>query len=278
MVVGAEDGPKLFLSAAIHGDELNGVEIIRQVLKQVNAKNLAGVVVAVPVVNMFGFIDQTRYMPDRRDLNRSFPGSSKGSLASRLAHLFMNEVVKRCDYGIDLHTGSNHRSNWPQIRADLEDEKTLNLAKAFAAPIMIHSKTRDGSLRAAAVKQGIPMLLYEAGEASRFNKTAIAVGIKGVLGVMTNLNMREGRTNQSPSIRADKSVWLRASRSGIFHAKFELGQAVIKGQELGKVNDIAGKNQTTVKSQLKGWIIGQRNNPLVNQGDALIHIALDESG
>jgi len=278
VIVGAEDGPKLFLSAAIHGDELNGVEIIRQVLKQVNAKNLAGVVVAVPVVNMFGFIDQTRYMPDRRDLNRSFPGSSKGSLASRLAHLFMNEVVKRCDYGIDLHTGSNHRSNWPQIRADLEDEKTLNLAKAFAAPIMIHSKTRDGSLRAAAVKQGIPMLLYEAGEASRFNKTAIAVGIKGVLGVMTNLNMREGRTNQSPSIRADKSVWLRASRSGIFHAKFELGQAVIKGQELGKVNDIAGKNQTTVKSQLKGWIIGQRNNPLVNQGDALIHIALDESG
>lgn len=274
VVNGKASGPVLFLSAAVHGDELNGVEIVSRVLRDLDPEILRGAVLAVPVVSMFGFLNGSRYMPDRRDLNRSFPGSAKGSLTARLANLFMTEIVRRSDYGIDLHTGSNERSNLPQIRADLDDEKTLQLAEAFGAPIMIHAKTRDGSLRAAAVKQGIPVLLYEAGEANRFDETAIAAGLTGVLRVMRTLGMLEGEVAPAQVLRSDKSRWARASRSGIFHATCELGQRVTKAQTLGTISDIFGVTQATVRSAESGLVIGKLNTPLVNRGDALVHVAI----
>ncbi len=172
VVHGRSDGSTVWLSAAVHGDEINGVEIIRRVMRQLDARTMAGTVIAVPIVNVHGFLNGDRYLPDRRDLNRSFPGSPTGSLAARIANLFMTEIVSRCDVGIDLHTGSDHRTNLPQIRADLDDPETRALAEAFGAPLMLHSRIRDGSLRGAATERGATVLLFEGGEALRFDDDA----------------------------------------------------------------------------------------------------------
>lgn len=226
VINGSEPGPKLWLSAAIHGDELNGVRIISEVLARIEPAKLRGTIIAVSIVNVFGFIEQSRYLPDRRDLNRSFPGSETGSLASRLANLFMREVVNRSTHGIDLHTAAVHRINLPQIRANLEDEATYRCAKAFGAPIIMHATTRDGSLRQAATKQGIPVLLYEAGEALRFDRQAIEVGVAGIMRVMDCLSMYQFDTilPVSASIETRQSKWVRASRAGIFYLEVELGE------------------------------------------------------
>lgn len=278
VVNGHREGAVLWLSAAIHGDELNGVEIIRQVLKNIQPSQLSGILIAVPIVNVFGLIEQSRYLPDRRDLNRSFPGSANGSLASRLAHLFMREIVSRSTHGIDLHTGAIHRSNLPQIRANLENEPTYAVARAFNAPVMIHSSTRDGSLRQAASKKGIPVLLYEAGEALRFDPTAIEVGVKGILNVMNYLQMypSTGDSTVTSSLKIKKSQWVRASRSGIFRLFVSLGEKVAKKQPLGMIGDAFGEKTTTVKAPIEGMVIGHTQNPLVNQGDGIIHLGVVE--
>lgn len=276
VVNGIEDGPKLWLSAAIHGDEINGVEIIRQVLEQVEPESLHGTLIAVPIVNIFGFIEQSRYLPDRRDLNRSFPGSARGSLASRLANLFMTQVVSRCTHGIDLHTASHHRTNLPQIRANLHDAETYRCAKAFGAPLLIHATTRDGSLREAASKQGIPVLLYEAGEALRFDTEAIKVGVEGILGVMDALGMieRELTPASAASMEVKESKWVRAPRSGILHLKVALGQRVEKKQLLCVIADAFGENSVKAYAPCDGLIVGQTQNPLVTQGDGILHLAV----
>ncbi|PZV08662.1 MAG: deacylase, partial [Leptolyngbya sp.] len=189
VISGKKPGPRLWLSAAIHGDELNGVDIIRRVAKALKPHRLNGTVIAVPVVNIFGLLEQSRYLPDRRDLNRSFPGSARGSMAGRLAHLFMTEVVSQCTHGIDLHTAAIHRINLPQVRADLQDPATYAFAQAFGAPVIIHASHRDGSLRQAAARRKIPTLLYEAGEALRFDAQAIQTGVDGIYRVMAYLGM-----------------------------------------------------------------------------------------
>ncbi|NJM85023.1 MAG: succinylglutamate desuccinylase/aspartoacylase family protein [Leptolyngbyaceae cyanobacterium SL_1_1] len=274
VINGSQPGPRLWLSAAIHGDEINGVEIIRQVLTQVQPKQLRGSLIAAPIVNVFGFIDQSRYLPDRRDLNRSFPGSPRGSLASRLAYLFMREVVSRSTHGIDLHTASHHRSNWPQIRANLKDPETYRCAQAFNAPLSIQSSVRDGSLRQAAARQGIPVLLYEAGEALRFDPEAIQIGVEGILRVMATLKMRPCEaTVVSRSIEVEETQWARASRGGILHMQVALGEIVQKRQPLGMILDAFGNKSTKVQSPCLGIVIGCTRNPLVNQGDAILHIA-----
>ena len=276
VVNGRYDGPCLWLSAAIHGDEINGVEVIRQVLTAVQPSKLHGQLIAVPIVNIFGFIEQSRYLPDRRDLNRSFPGSKRGSLAARLAHLFMKEVVAHCDYGIDLHTASYHRCNLPQIRGDFSNAKTHAIAKAFGAPIMIHASMRDGSLRQAAAKQGIPVLLYEAGEALRFDADAIATGVSGVMRVMSALGMQTFEALSSPleSIEIRETKWVRASRSGMLHTFVKLGDRIQKKQPLGRITDAFGEKSGKVDSPYTGIIIGYTQNPLVNQGDGMFHIAV----
>ncbi len=270
---GVEPGPCLWISAAIHGDEINGVEIIRQVLEQVNPQTLRGALIAVPIVNVFGFLEQSRYLPDRRDLNRCFPGSAEGSLASRLAHLFMQEIVSRCTHGIDLHTASDHRTNFPQIRANLKDEETYRCAKAFGAPVMIHATTRDGSLRQAAAKKGIPILLYEGGEALRFDPEAIRIGTRGILGVMNVLGMTTSPIPSFAGVEVEKTKWVRATRGGILRLDVRLGESVLKKQILGTVSNPFGKQGVKVRSPLNGLVIGHTQNPLVNQGDGIIHLA-----
>lgn len=275
IVHGKQAGPTLFVSATIHGDEINGVEIIRRLLKSRSLSRIKGTLLAVPIVNPFGFIQRSRYLPDRRDLNRSFPGSTKGSLASRIAHLFMEEIVQRSTHGIDIHTGSNFRSNLPQIRTCCDDEEDLRLAKAFGAPMIIHSAIRDGSLRQAVDEQGIPVLLYEAGEALYFNDLAIKTGVKGIVSVMRAIGMlpkSRKSSNQEPII-SNKTSWVRASRSGVFYKKVALGSLVHKGDHLGEINDPLGEDREVIKAPFTGVIIGQLTLPLVHEGDALLNLA-----
>ncbi|PXW81484.1 hypothetical protein C8R34_1371 [Nitrosomonas sp. Nm84] len=277
VIRGTKPGPRLFVCAAIHGDELNGIEIIRRLLKQSILNQLCGDLIAVPMVNVYGIIHNTRYLPDRRDLNRSFPGSKHGALAERLAELFMSEVVAKCTHGIDLHTGAVHRSNLPQIRADLDHPETLALAKSFHAPVLLNAGLRDGSLRQAATQTGIPLLLYEGGEALRFDETAILAGLRGILDVMQHLNMlpaqkiRESLSTE-PFI-AHSSRWIRASGSGIFSATRLLGEPVQRDDVLGTISDAFSNQEISVLASCSGLIIGRSELPLVHEGDAIFHVA-----
>jgi predicted deacylase len=240
VVRGKEDGPRVFVSAAIHGDEINGVEIIRRLLKLHALKRLKGTLIAVPIVNVHGFIHHTRYLPDRRDLNRSFPGSDKGSLAARLAHLFMTEIVSNCTHGIDIHTGAIHRSNLPQIRANLDDPETDRLARAFGAPVLLNADLRDGSLRQIAAEKGIHMLLYEAGEALRFDEMSIRAGLSGIVEVLRALEMLPKKRNpvqQTEPVVARSSTWVRAPQSGIVRLITPLGGRVRKGESIAIIAD-----------------------------------------
>ena len=277
VVRGAKDGPRLFVSAALHGDELNGTEIIRRLLRQPALKRLRGTLVAVPIVNLYGLIQHSRYLPDRRDLNRSFPGSDTGSMAARLAHIFMTEIVHKCTHGIDLHTGAIHRSNLPQIRANLDDPETARLAESFGVPVLLNSNLRDGSLREAAAEQGIPMLLYEAGEALRFDEVSIRAGVEGIVSVMRCLDMlpptRRRRKNKHEPFVARSSTWVRAPASGLFRKVCGLGSRVKRGEILGLVDDPFGGNEFEVVATASGIIIGCSEIPLVHEGEALFHIA-----
>jgi len=274
VVHGERPGPRLWLSAALHGDELNGTEIIRRVLARIRPSRLAGTLVAVPVVNVLGFVVQSRYLPDRRDLNRSFPGSTRGSLASRMAHLFLTEIVDRCTHGIDLHTGSHHRENLPQVRGNLDDPEVRRCALAFGAPLMIHGTVIQGSLREAAGKRGIPMIVYEAGAPMRFNHPVIRAGEQGVLSVIQELGMLPApRGRRSASVEVRKTAWIRAQRSGIVDLRVGLGDRVKKGQLLGVVRDAFGETVGDVKATHTGLVIGISNNPLLHRGEALVHVA-----
>lgn len=276
VINGRKPGPYLWLSGAIHGDEINGVEIIRRVLPRLDARKLAGAVISVPVVNVFGFLNQSRHLPDRRDLNRMFPGSNRGSLASRLAYLFMTEVVSKCEYGIDLHTAAGARTNLPQVRADLNDAETRKLAVAFGTSVAIHAKVRDGSLRQAATELGIKVLLYESGAVLRFEEHCIEAGVHGILRVMQALEMGAWDT---PTLAQDpvvirKTSWVRATRSGIATIEVEPGDAVEAGQRMGAIGDAIGGKPSFIKASASGVVIARTLNPLVSQGDALVHIAV----
>lgn len=277
VIHGHQPGPKLWLDAAIHGDELNGVEIVRQVLQRLRPEGFRGTLLAAPVVNVFSFIQQDRYLPDRRDLNRCFPGSTTGSLAARIAHLFLNEVVKRCDVGIDFHTGSQHRTNLPQIRANLDDPNAFQLAKTFDAPLVFHAKPIRGTLRSAANRLDKTFLLFEGGEPHRFNRGTIRVGVRGTLKVLQALNMWDPEPDTvrtPPPLVSRTSRWVRASRSGIFSRSIGLGDRVPKKETLGEISDpFSPARPSVVRAPYDGMVIGYSNNPLVHQGDALVHIA-----
>ncbi len=276
VVSGRKAGPVLFVSAAIHGDELNGVEILRRLLRLPVLKRLRGTLIGVPIVNLHGFIQSSRYLPDRRDLNRVFPGSEGGSLASRVAHLFMTEIVHQASHGIDLHTGAVHRANLPQIRADLDHPETGRLARAFGTPVILNAAIRDGSLRAAAAEREIPILLYEAGEALRFDEFSIRGGVNGILRVMEALDMLPASRRKPPPAphEARSSSWVRAPQSGLFRARMALGARVVRDQSvLGVVSDPFGEREQEVVAPFSGLIIGRLNLPLVNEGDAVYHIA-----
>ena len=276
VVNGKRPGPRLFVCAAVHGDEINGVEIIRRVLRRKLLPQLKGTLIAVPVVNLFGFIALSRYLPDRRDLNRSFPGSPKGSLAARLAHTFLTEVVDNSTHGIDLHTAAVHRSNLPQIRACLDHDETSRLAHSFGVPVLIDANTRDGSLRQEVFEREIPMLLYEGGEALRFDERAIKAGERGVLSTMRALEMLPPPRKQRPATDpyvARSSYWARAPESGILRERAKLGALVEANQKLGTIADPLGADEVTVLATKPGVVIGRTELPLVNEGDALFHVA-----
>ena len=274
VICGRKAGPTLFVSAAIHGDELNGVEVIRRLLRRKITRSIRGTLIAVPIVNVHGFLDQSRYLPDRRDLNRSFPGSAKGSIAARLANLFIKEVVTKADYGIDLHTGAINRVNLPQIRANLDDERTLEIAKAFGAPVIIDSNIRDGSLRACAAEFGMPILIYEAGEALRFDETSIRAGLRGIFNVMRHIGMLPPKTSKPPvaPVVARSTRWVRASRSGIVSNMVRLGSRVVEGERLATISDPIGQHDESVTAPLDGIVIGRSNLPLAHEGDALFNL------
>jgi len=279
VVHGREDGPTVWINAAIHGDEAVGVEVVRQVLADLDPKTLRGTLIAVPIVNVLGFMSGSRYLPDRRDLNRSFPGSARGSLAGRIAHLMMQEIVAKCSVGIDLHTGSDRRTNLPQIRADLEDARSRELALAFAAPVMLHARLRDGSLRSAAREQGATVLLYEAGEAWRMDDWAIKAGVVGVRRVLAALGMTDPIDEPAPppSTACFRSGWVRARGTGMLHLEVTLGQRVEPGERIGGLFDSFGKRVRLVHADRSGVVIGLTEAPLVNSGDAVVHIAEPEA-
>lgn len=279
VIHGKRDGPTLFVSAAVHGDELTGVAICRRLLASKALAVTRGTLLMVPIVNAFGFISHSRYLPDRRDLNRSFPGSLKGSLAAQLAHLFLNQIVARSDCGIDLHSAAIHRSNLPQIRMDAHDEKALALAQAFGAPIMIHSGLREGSLRRTAQERGVPVIVYEAGEGLRVDELSVNVGMRGVLRVMSYLGMISKRAakGRTTPVLSTSSRWVRATEGGMFRPFRKLGDHVAAGERIGVVADPYGEHEAEVRASLDGLVIGRANIPAINQGDALFHIASVEN-
>jgi hypothetical protein len=273
VVHGKREGPTLFVSSALHGDEINGVEIVRRLLLQPQLKKIRGTLLVVPIVNVFGFHMQSRYLPDRRDLNRSFPGREKGSLAARLANIFLRDVVARADFGIDLHTAAIHRDNLPQIRADMSLGALGSLAKAFAAPVLIHSAPPEGSLRHSAAAKDIPIMVYEAGEALRFDELSIRIGLRGVINVMRELGMISlKRRPPKPGAILRSTSWVRASSSGIARMLVKLGDVVSRDDVLAYVGDAGGDGEEAIISPFDGVIIGRSNLPLVYEGEAVFHV------
>ncbi|MDP5110516.1 MAG: succinylglutamate desuccinylase/aspartoacylase family protein [Rickettsiaceae bacterium] len=280
VIRGKEDGPIIFISAAIHGDEINGVEVIRRLLARKKLlSNLRGTLIAVPIVNMFGFNRNLRYLPDRRDLNRVFPGTKSGSLAGQIAYKFMKEIVEKYEYGIDIHTGSAHRFNLPQIRAYLDNTEIEDLAEAFGVPVILHSEYREGSLRQAAAERGIKIILFEGGEALRYDEKVIRSAEKGILSILTKIGMvnEELVKTKSPKQRevfvASSSHWIRAPHSGSMHVKKQVGNKVKKNEILAIISDPFGIEKHFVRAKEAGMIIGITMMPLVNNGDALFHVA-----
>jgi predicted deacylase len=278
---GKKDGPCLLLTGGIHGDEVNGVEIIRQIIAKGLNKPTSGTVICIPLVNVFGFLNQTREFPDGRDLNRVFPGSKDGSLASRYAYLLMKEVIPHVNYCIDYHTGGAQRFNYSQLRINGNDEETLKLAKAFGAPYIMYAKNREKSFRESMVKQGKKVLLFEGGKSLYLDKTVTKIGIQGAINVMHALGMRDfsaqitKTTKENPPIIITSTKWIRAKVSGMYRSHVNVGQKVEKGVKLGSISDPYGNHEISFKNSQEGYILNSNHTPLVNQGDALFHIGYE---
>lgn len=271
---GVEDGPRLLVTAGIHGDEINGAEIARQLMLALDPAELWGGVVVMPMVNVYGLVSCSRYLPDRKDLNRAFPGAAAGSLAARLAHKVMRSAVEGATHLVDLHSASLNRANLPQIRAHLEDAATADCARGFGAPALIHGSEVNGSLREAAREAGVTALLYEAGASARFNGEAITTGVQGILRLMRHLGMREDVSLPAapePAVLT-RTTWERAPEGGFFHTQVHAGDRVREGQELGFVCDCAGDNLQYLHASIGGIVLGATVDPRVNRGDAVVHI------
>jgi len=280
VIHGKKPGPVMFISGGIHGDEVIGVEVIRRVLASKSMKSLSGTLLAVPIVNAYGLINHSRYLPDRRDLNRVFPGSQTGSLAARLAHRFVTEIVGRSELGIDLHSAAIHRTNYPQVRISTDDDEMEHLAEVFGAPVIMKSELRDGSLRGEAKKIGKPILLYEAGEGLRFDEFSIRAGVAGVMRVMHHKAMISTRGVSAPNAPPQyclSSKWLRAPMGGLLRIFKGDGSLVRQGELLAAVSDPFGEDETEILAPFSGIIVGRAVMPIVNEGDAVFHIGRVES-
>lgn len=266
------EGPVLLLTSSLHGDEVNGTETLRRMIRNGSLMPAAGTVIAMPVVNVYGFLHQSRALPDGKDLNRSFPGSQSGSLARRLAFILLNEVMVHADYGIDLHTGGARRTNYPQVRCDFEQDAALALAHAFGAPFVINSKEIPGSFRRAATNIGKTIIVFEGGESQRFDERSINEAMDGIHRVMAHLGMVERKVPQRESLVLRRSTWLRAKIAGMFVPFVTAGDGVIEGQVMAHLGDPFGETVLEVKAPFDGYVIGLNNQPVTNVGDALIHV------
>lgn len=271
-----DPGPVLLLMGGLHGDEINGIEIVRRIIEQGLNMPEIGTVICIPIINIYGFIHFSRYVPDGKDVNRSFPGNRNGSLASRVAYFLMKEIIPKIDFGIDFHTGGADRTNYPQVRCMMNDPKNAELAEAFRAPFTLHSNYRPKSLRQAAAKLGKKILVFEGGESSRFDEYAIQEGINGTMRLMKYLGMtsREiGKLGHEHRL-IKKSSWIRARVSGMFQSMVSSGAPVTKNQLVGHITDPFGDFRLPVKSTATGFVIGLNNNPILHQGDAIMHIGV----
>ena len=271
------DGPTVLITAGIHGDEVNGVEIVRQLISKGYNKPEAGMIICIPIVNVFGFLNQTRQFPDGRDLNRSFPGSKKGSLASRFAHFIMSEIVPHADFIIDFHTGGASRFNFSQIRYNSDDKECEQLARIFGTKFILRASTRDHSFRHVASELGKKVLMFEGGKSRHLDRFVTKSGIDGVLKVLNHLKVREltksiSSDENEPPIVVDSSSWIRAKYSGMFRSHRANGSFVTAGEKVGTITDPFGDFENIVKAKWDGYIICVNHNPIVNQGDALLHI------
>ncbi len=272
---GKKSGPTAWISAAIHGDEINGTQVIRQLLNVIDPADVSGTLLAVPIVDVYGFDRGSRYLPDRRDLNRCFPGQSDGSLASQLAYIFFTQIVKRCNFGIDLHTGSNMRANHPQVRGAFTDKEFMSLARSFNAPLTVNSESIDGSLRKIAAEHDISYIIYEAGEAGRFDQYAIDIGFKGCQRVLATRGLiKKAPPAENETLMILSTHWLRASRSGIFTTSLKIGERIEKSAELGQISGAFNQDPASLVAPGPCVIIGLLLNPLVEAGDALFHLGM----
>lgn len=272
---GKQEGPVMLIMAALHGNELNGTEIINRLLQSSALKKLKGTLICVPIMNVHGFVTKSRTLPGGVPLARSFPGSSTGHHAARIAHLFLEDIFSIADYCIDLQTGWQNFSNLPQIFIS-NDAQELKLAKLFGAPVITHVDAPSGSLRKEALKRDIPYLVYEAGEAMRFDESAIKFGLKGIKNVMmaTNMLSSSSEVKETQSFLMEDNVWVRSPTSGICHSKIKLGQQVSEGEQLCIIKDPFGSGvDEVVKSSFEGVVVGVNNLPLVHEGVDLYEIA-----
>jgi uncharacterized protein len=271
-----EDGPTLALTAGMHGDEINGMEIVRRILDGGFNRVKRGSVVCMPIINMYGFLNYSREVPDGKDINRSFPGSKSGSLAARVAHHMTHDIIPCIDYGIDFHTGGASRTNYPQVRCVMQDTVNAELALAFHAPFTIDSPFRPNSLRLTASKKGKHIIVYEGGESIRFDQYAIEVGVQGTLRLMKHLNM----IDKAPAPKSENKIiwsssWARAHTAGLFQPLVSSGALIQKGQLVGTLTDPFGGFKEDIHAPAMGYVVGLNNNPVVNAGDALLHIGID---
>jgi hypothetical protein len=269
---GKEPGPSLLLTGGVHGDEINGIEIVRRLIKENQLMPDKGMVIAIPLVNIYGFIYNSRELPDGRDLNRCFPGSENGSLANRLAYILIKKIVPLIDYGVDFHTGGNRLSNYPQIRCITDNMLNMELAQAFAAPFTINSELIDKSFRKEVNRLGKTILVYEGGESLRLDELAINEAKAGVYRLMQHLGMKNFNMLPQKTNVLNHNSWIRAKTSGIFNTYVEYGAKVYKNQPMAAITDPYGKTNTIIKCPHDAYIIGLNNMPVINAGDALIHL------
>ncbi len=276
IVNGARPGPVLCLTAAIHGDELNGIEMVRRVMHDMVPEKLAGSIIGVPIVNVQGFRRASRYLPDRRDLNRYFPGNPRGSAAARIAHSFFTQIVMHCDALIDLHTGSQERSNLPQIRADLRDPDVVTITQGLGGMVVLHSTPADGTLRSAATRAGIPTVTLEAGGPSELEASVVKQGVTGIETLISTLSMQKRRSIWGdPEPVYYRSTWVRADSGGILFADVSLGSSVRKGDLLGTITDPVSKARTELRAPYSGRVLGMARNQVVMPGNATFHLGIE---
>lgn len=273
-------GPVVLMTAGIHGDEVNGVEIVRQIIAKHINKPVKGTVICIPIINIFGFLNMTREFPDGRDLNRVFPGSKTGSLASRFAYQFVKRILPVADFCLDFHTGGASRFNAPQIRVKKGDDESIMFAQIFNAPFTIHSKTITKSYRETCAKMDIPVLLFEGGKSQDSNKDVARIGVQGAMRILQHLDMLKPRfetsTPAEPTVVIEHSTWLRAKYSGLLHINIPCGKFVEKGEHIASITDPYGKFSHKVNASNEGYIINVNEAPIVYQGDAIFHISVSK--